>query len=141
MEYLKKNKLMFYKYMLVIIFNIIIYILTNFYFNSSDSGTIVMLIVVLIIDLFILNYKEKTIFKYYLDIICNILIGFILLIFINDFYYYSTILLSLYLSNNIVFMRSRISDKFLKRSLQYLLTFFITIFCMFINLLIVNILF
>lgn len=138
MKKLQENKVLLKKYLLIITFNIIIYILTSFYLKTSDTQTLVMLFIILIGDLIIYNYKEKVVFKYYLDILSNIIVGFLLFIFIKDDYVYLITILSIFISNNIVFMRSRISDKFLKRSLQYLLIFLITLLCMFINVSVIN---
>lgn len=139
MKYFKENKVLLEKYLLIIIFNIILYILNSFYLKNSDIGTIVMLILVFIFDMFIYYYKGTVTFKYYLDIICNILVGLLLTIIIDDYYIYSTNILSLFISNNIVFARSRLSNKFFKRSLQYMLIFLITILCMIINLSLISI--
>lgn len=137
MKYFKENKILLQKYLFIMLFNIIIYILTSFYLKTNDIQSIIMLLIVFCFDMFIYYYKEKVKFKYYLDIITNIVVGIILLFLINDFYIYSVTLLSLFLANNIVYMKSRISDIFIIRSLQYALTFLITILCIFINLLII----
>lgn len=141
MKYINENKVLLKKYILIIVFNIILYILTSFYLKNNDTQSIIMLLLVFVSNLIIYTYNEKVIFKYYLDIITNILVGFLLIIFIKDVYVYITTILSLYLSNNIVFMKSRFSNKFIKRSLQYMIIFLITILCVFINFLVFNIIF
>jgi len=127
MKYINDNKSLLIKYGLIIIFDIIIYILCNYYFKSSDTGYVIMLFVVFIFNLFIYNYKGQVLFKYHLDIICNLIVGIILLLFIKNNYSYIVVTFSLFLSNNIVFMKSRISDKILLRSIQYALIFLFTL--------------
>lgn len=127
MKYFNENKMLLKKYGLIILFNIIAYLLCNFYFNSSDTGYIIMLLVVLIFNLFVFNYKEKTKYKYYLDLLCNFLVGVILLLFIKNINLYIIVTFSLYLSNNIVFMKSRLSEKILLRSIEYALIFLLTL--------------
>lgn len=134
MKYINDNKSLLIKYGLIIIFNIIIYILCNYYFKSSDTGYVIMLFVVFIFNLFIYNYKGQVLFKYHLDIICNLIVGIILLLFIKNNYSYIVVTFSLFLSNNIVFMKSRISDKILLRSIQYLLILLLTFLSTFISL-------
>ena len=131
-KYFKKNMFLLKKYLLIIIFNILLYILTSFYFKNTEYQPLIMLMLIFVSNLFI--YKGNIIFKYYLDIICNLIVGLLLMVFIHDSYIYSVIILSIFIPNNIVFMRSRISDNFFKRSLQYALSFFITILNMFISL-------
>ena len=134
MKYINDNKIILKKYGYVMLFNILIYIIFNFYFKSSDTGFAIMLVIDFIINLFIYNYKDKIKYKYYLDIICNFIVGLILLLFIKNEYKYIIVIFSLFLSNNIVFMKSRLSDKLLLRSLQYMLIFLLTILCLLINL-------
>ena len=127
MKYFNENKMLLKKYGLIILFNILAYLLCNFYFNSSDTGYIIMLLVVLIFNLFVFNYKEKTKYKYYLDLLCNFLVGVILLLFIKNTNLYIIVTFSLYLSNNIVFMKSRLSEKIILRSIEYALIFLLTL--------------
>ena len=127
MKYINDNKNLLKKYSLIIIFNIIMYLLCDFYFKSSDTGYVVMLLIVFIFNLFVYNYKEKTIFKYYLDLLCNLIVGTILLIFIKNINIYIIVTFSLYLSNNIVFMKSRLNEKLIMRSIQYALIFLLTL--------------
>jgi len=127
MKYFNENKMLLKKYGLIILFNILAYLLCNFYFNSSDTGYIIMLLVVLIFNLFVFNYKEKTKYKYYLDLLCNFLVGVILLLFIKNINLYIIVTFSLYLSNNIVFMKSRLSEKIILRSIEYALIFLLTL--------------
>jgi len=128
MKYIKENENLLKKYCLIIIFNIISYLLCNFYFKSSETGYVIMLLVVFIFNLFMLNYKEKTKFKYYLDLVSNLLVGIILLLFIKNINIYIIVTFTLYLSNNIVFMKSRLSEKILIRSIEYALIFLLTLF-------------
>ena len=127
MKYFSDNKFLLKKYSLIILFNIIAYLLCDFYFNSSDIGYVIMLLIVFIFNFFILHYKEKIKFEYYLDLLCNSLIGIILLLFIKDINIYIIVTFSLYLSNNIVFMKSRLSEKILIRSIEYALIFLLTL--------------
>jgi len=127
MKYIKENENLLKKYCLIIIFNIISYLLCNFYFKSSETGYVIMLLVVFIFNLFMLNYKEKTKFKYYLDLVSNLLVGIILLLFIKNINIYIIVTFTLYLSNNIVFMKSRLSEKILIRSIEYALIFLLTL--------------
>lgn len=141
MTYLKNNKSLMMKYLLIIITNIIIYILCNFYFKASIYKDMIILLIVAIIDLIIYYYKGEKEFKFYLDLSTNFIIGLILMIFIRDSLSFSNAIFSLFFANNIIFMRSRFSDKFLKKTLQYLMIFIYTVLVMFINLLIFNIIF
>ena len=134
MKYIKENENLLKKYCLIIIFNIISYLLCNFYFKSSETGYVIMLLVVFIFNLFMLNYKEKTKFKYYLDLVSNLLVGIILLLFIKNINIYIIVTFTLYLSNNIVFMKSRLSEKILIRSIEYALIFLLTLFSTIISL-------
>lgn len=136
MKYIKENKELLLKYLLIIITNIIIYILCSFYFKTSTYKNIIMLLIVVILDMIIYHYKGTNKFNIYLDLITNILIGLILLILERNMLNYSNVLVSLFIANNIVFTRSRISEKFLKKTLQYIMILINTIICMFINLLI-----
>ena len=81
--------------------------------------------------------------NFVLLIIFVLLITIIKGILISDIYKYFLLSLSynnmnIMFANNIVFMRSRFSDKFIKKSLQYLMILIYTILAMFINLLIYN---
>ena len=136
MNYLKENKELLIKYLFIIISNILIYILSNFYFKNFEYSSIIMFLIVIAFDMFIYYYKGTKKFKIYLDIISCFVIGLILLLFIDDPIYYSCILYNLFFANNIAFMQSRKSEKVFLRGLQYLLIIFITILCMILNLLI-----
>ena len=136
MNYLKENKELLIKYLFIIISNILIYILSNFYFKNFEYSSIIMFLIVIAFDMFIYYYKGTKKFKIYLDIISCFVIGLILLLFIDDPIYYSCILFNLFFANNIAFMQSRKSEKVFLRGLQYLLIIFITILCMILNLLI-----
>jgi len=127
MKYFKENKELIKKYLYVILFNIISYFLCDFYFNSSDKGYVVMLLVVFLFDLFIFNYKNKIKCKYILDLLSNLLVGLILQLFIKDINTYIIVTFSLFLSNNIVFMKTRLSEKLLLRSIEYALIFLLTL--------------
>ena len=138
MKYIKENKLLLLKYLFIIIINFLVYIFINFYFNSSMYKEIYMLFCVIVLDTIIYYYKEKTKFIWYFDYIVNLVVGFILLCFFKDIINYGTVLFSIILSNNIVFMRSRLSDKFLKKTFQYFFMFFSSILSLFISLCIFN---
>ncbi|MBQ3021300.1 MAG: hypothetical protein IJD92_03655 [Bacilli bacterium] len=133
MKWFKDNKQLLYKYLLVLIFNIILHILCNYYFKNSEYVSIYLLFAVLISNLIIYYIKGIVRYKYYLDIILNVILGFIIILFTKDFYIYSTSLFSIVLANNIIFMRSRLSEKLLKKTLQYLLILLISILCVSIN--------
>ena len=135
MKYIKDNKELLIKYLLVLISNIILFILCNFYFSNSKYMTLTLLFIIIILDMIIYYYRGNKTYKWYLDIICNIVVGIILMLFIKDRLEYSNILLSIFLANNIIFMRSRYSDKIYKICIQYLMIFGYTIICMFINIL------
>lgn len=141
MKYIKNNKELLIKYLFIIISNILIYIICNFYFKTSMYKDIITLLIVVIVDMIIYYYKGTRKFIYYLDLLTNFIIGLILMLFIKDSLSYSNALFSLFFANNIIFMRSRFSDKFLKKTLQYLMIFIYTILTMFVNLLIYNIFF
>lgn len=134
MKYFNENKNLLMKYSLIILFNIISYLLCNYYFKSSDTGYVIMLLIVFIFNLLIWNYKEKTKFKYYLDLSCNFIIGLLLMLFIKNINIYMIVTFSLFLSNNIVFMKSRLSEKLLLRSIEYALIFLLTLFSTIISL-------
>lgn len=137
MKYIKENKELLLKYLFIIITNIILYIFCGFYLENSMYKDIILLLVVVILDMIIYHYKGKLKFNLYLDLLCNIIVGFILLIFErNNMLSYSQILVSLFIANNIIFTRSRLSEKFWIKGLQYVLIIINTIICMFINLMI-----
>lgn len=141
MKYVKDNKELLIKYLFIIINNILIHVICSFYFKTSMYKDIVILLIVVIVDMIIYYYKGTKKFIYYLDILTNFIIGLILMLFIKDSLSYSNALFSLFFANNIIFMRSRFSDKFLKKTLQYLMIFIYTILTIFVNLLIYNIIF
>lgn len=136
MKYIKENKKILLKYLFVIITNILLYIFCSFYLKNSTYKDIIMLLIVVIVDIVIYYYKGIEKFNLYLDLLCNIIVGFILLIFERNMLSYSKILVSLFIANNIVFTRSRLSNKFWMKILQYIMILINTIICMFINLLI-----
>ena len=136
MKYIKENKELLLKYLLVIITNIIISIMCNFYFKNTEYRYLIMLGLAVIIDFIIYYYKGTKVFNTYLDFITNFIIGLILIIFCKYQLDYASICFSLIFANNIIFMRSRYSDKFFKRSLQYLLILIFSIISLFINTLI-----
>lgn len=136
MKYIKENKKLLLKYLFVIITNILLYIFCSFYLKNSTYKDIIMLLIVVVVDIIIYYYKGIEKFNLYLDLFCNIIVGFILLIFERNMLNYSKILVSLFIANNIVFTRSRLSNKFWMKTLQYIMILINTIICMFINLLI-----
>ena len=134
MKYIKENKELLIKYLFIIITNILLYILCGFYFKNSMYKDIILLLATVVIDMIIYHYKGIKKFNLYLDIVCNIIIGSILLFFERNMLNYSNILVSLFIANNIIFTRSRLSDNFWLKTLQYIMILISTIICMFINL-------
>lgn len=138
MKYIRENKLLLIKYLFILITNILMVIICNFYFKESIYKDIILLFIIIVLDMLVYYYKEKIEFKIYLDFITNILVGILLLPFFNDAILYGSTLFSLVLSNNIIFNRSRLNDKFLKKTLQYIIMFLLTLCSVFINLLLYN---
>ena len=134
MKYLKDNKVLLLKYLGVIVSNILIYILINFYCKNIENNFLIMCVVAIGVNIFIFYYKEKVICKYYLDLLCCVVSGFILYFFIKDDLMYSTILFTLFFANNVIFMKNRKEGKALSRMFSYLLVLVITILAMFVNL-------
>lgn len=134
MKFIKNNKDLLIKYLSVIVSNILIYILISFYFRSMEHNFLIMCILSIVANTIIFNYKEKVKTNYWLDLLCCIVVGIVLNILIDSDLMYSTILFTMFFSNNVVFMRSRLEDKFIKRMIQYLMILFITILAMFISL-------
>ena len=66
------NKVLYLKYLFILISNILVYILCNFYFDTYKY--ILMILITVAIDMFIYYYKKKSEFKFYLDIICNFMV-------------------------------------------------------------------
>lgn len=120
MKYLKDNKLLILKYLFIFISNILIYYFSSFYLKSINNKEIIMFFIIFIMDYIIYFYKSKTRFKYVYDIIINILLSLILIIFEKNTYLYGINLFSIVLANNIVFMISRYNENIYKRTLQYL---------------------
>ena len=132
-NYINNNKELIKKYILIILANIIIYILGNFYFKNLEYKDILIFLLILIVSTVIYFYKGTKIFKYELDIISNLITGLLLLPFIKKDIDYSTILFTIFFANNIVYMKSRASEKLLRRSFQYLSILLITVISMIIN--------
>ena len=136
MKFIKENKELLLKYLFIIITNIILYIFCGFYLKNYEYKDIILLLLVVGIDMVIYHYRGKIKFNLYLDLVCNILVGIILLIFERNMLSFSKILVSLFIANNIIFTRSRVSSNFWLKNLQYILIIVNTIVCMFINLMI-----
>lgn len=134
MKYLKDNKVLLLKYLGVIVSNILIYILVSFYFKNIENNFLIMCVFAIGFNIFIFYYKEKVICKYYLDLLCCIISGFILNFFIRNDLMYSTILFTLFFANNVIFMKNRKEGKVLSKMLNYLLVLVITVVAMFVNL-------
>lgn len=132
MKYFKDNKQLILKYIYIFIMNILLFILCSFYFKSSQYKYLIMLLLNIISNMFIYYYKGTLKFKIYLDFILNILLSLILIIFINNSLDYCSVVFSLLFSNNIIFIRSRLSDNFIKRSIQYLMMFISSLLVLFI---------
>lgn len=139
MNYIKERKVLLLKYLSIIVGNILLYILCNYYFNGWTYKDILLLLLVVVVDMIIYSYKEKKVCEPYLDMLTNLIVGFILMFFIDNNVVYSNVLLSIVFPNNIVFMRSRYSDKKWKKFLQYLMILIYTIISLFINVLVYNI--
>lgn len=134
MDYLKKNKDLLINYLLIIISNILLYIFCGFYLKNFEYASIIMFLLIVIVGLIIYNFRNCIKFKIYLDIICCVLLGFVMMFFENKPIMYSYNLFNMFFANNIVFMLSRKSEKYFKRVLQYILIIVIAILCMLINL-------
>ena len=135
MKYLKENKSLLLKYLLIIISNILVYILSSYYFRNFEFGSIIMFILVVIVDMLIYHYKGKKVFKVYLDILCCFIIGLLMFFLLYNVIIYSYFLFNLFFANNIVFMYSRKSEKIFIKALQYISVMLITLLCMFLNIL------
>ncbi len=131
MKFIKENKNLLLKYLLIIVSNIIIVILSNYYFKNSYYKDLYMLFIIIIFDFIIYFYHGKVKFNYVYDFIVNIIIC-LSLMFINDKMSYFITMFNVTFSNNIVFMRSRIVDKFWIKTLQYVLIFILAVIEMFI---------
>ena len=134
MNYLKDNNVILLKYLGVIVSNILIYILVSFYFKSVENNFLIICVFAIGFNIFIFYYKEKVICKYYLDLLCCVVSGFILNFFIKDDLIYSTILFTLFFANNVIFMKNRKEGKVLSKMFSYLLVLVITVVAMFFNL-------
>ena len=135
-KYINENKNLILQYLYIIISNILVTILVNYYFKNFIYKDILLLGLVLIFDMVIYYYKGKNRFVFYLDLLVNIFVGLLILVSTNKLIDYSTILLSLFLANNIVYVRSRLSDSFIKMTLQYFMVLAYTILGMLLNIII-----
>lgn len=135
-KYINENKNLILQYLYIIISNILLTILVNYYFKNFIYKDILLLGLVLIFDMVIYYYKGKNRFVFYLDFLVNIFVGLLILVSTNKLIDYSTILLSLFLANNIVYVRSRLSDSFIKMTLQYFMVLVYTILGMLLNIII-----
>ena len=135
-KYINENKNLILQYLYIIISNILVTILVNYYFKNFIYKDILLLGLVLIFDMVIYYYKGKNRFVFYLDLLVNIFVGLLILVSTNKLIDYSTILLSLFLANNIVYVRSRLSDSFIKMTLQYFMVLVYTILGMLLNIII-----
>ena len=141
MEYIKTNKDLLMKYLYIIISNILIVILCNFYFKNSEYKDIFIMFIAIIFDMIIYYYKGIKSFKILLDSLVNFIIGLILMFFYKDIISFGIVLFSLFFSNNLVFIRSRLKEKFWKNTLEYILVFIINIIIIFINMCLYSILY
>ncbi len=128
-----KNKNLLLKYLSIFIMNIVLVIFVNFYLNKFEYSILILLFLVVIMDSIIYYYNDECRFNPILDILLNFIVGFILMWFIKNINIYSNTLFSIFFANNIVFMRSRYSDKFYKRFFQYIMIFVYTILCLLVN--------
>ena len=134
MKFIKENKVLLLKYLGVILSNLLIYILINFYFKNMEYNFLIMCVVAICVDIFIFYYKEKVISKYYLDLVCCIISGFLLNFLIKDDVIFSTIMFSFFFANNVIFMKNKKDSKFIGKMLKYLLVLVITVIAMFVDL-------
>ena len=141
MKYINENKELLLKYLFIIITNIILYIFCGFYFKNFIYKDIMLLLCIVVIDMIIYYYRGKLKFNLHLDLLCNIIVGFILLIFERNMLSYSKVLVSIYIANNIIFTRSRLSDNFWIKGLQYGSILVNTIISMYINIMVFYIIF
>ena len=132
MKYIKENRELLNKYLLILMSNILIYILCSYYFRTSKYIYVYVLFINIIFDMIIYYYNGTIKFKVYLDFILNIIISLILLSFINNIYDYYSIVFSLVFSNNIIFMRSRYRENIFIKSLQYLMIMIYSLIVLFI---------
>ena len=102
-----------------------IYDINNVIINGNDLG--------------LNGYLDIGLFDTMKDLLVNFIVGLILMIFIKEDLSYGIVIFSIFLGNNIVFTKSRLSKNFWLRSLQYILSFIFTVLIMFINLLLFNI--
>lgn len=130
------NKDLILQYLYIVISNLLLTIFVNYYLKNFIYKDILLLVLVLIFDMIIYYYKGKNKFIFYLDLFVNIIIGLLILLFTNKLVDYSNMLLSLFLANNIVYVRSRLSDSFIKMTLQYFMVLVYTVLGMFINIMI-----
>lgn len=130
------NKDLILQYLYIVISNLLLTIFVNYYFKNFIYKDILLLVLVLIFDVIIYYYKGKNKFIFYLDLFVNIIIGLLILLFTSKLVDYSNMLLSLFLANNIVYVRSRLSDSFIKMTLQYFMVLVYTVLGMFINIMI-----
>ena len=91
------------------------------------------MVINIVMDLIIYNYKGTKKFVNYLDFIFNLILSMILIIPIKNTLEYSTILFTLVFTNNIIFIRSRLSNKFFIKSIQYLMMLLYSILTMFVS--------
>ena len=138
MNFIKENKLLLTKYLFILISNILMVIICNFYFKDSLYKDIILLFIIIILNMLIYYYKEKIKFRMHLDFITNIIIGILLMAIFKDPILYGSTLFSLVFSNNIIFNRSRLKESFFKKTLQYIIMIVLTLCSLFINLLIFN---
>ena len=136
MKFLEKNKELFSKYLLIIISNILLFILCDFYLKNFEYASIVLFLLIVIDGLVIYNYKGVKKFNVIYDILTCFIIGLIMLLMERDIFVYSYYIFVLFFANNIVFMLSRKSEKYFIKLLQYFLTLVLTILCMFMNLIV-----
>jgi len=134
MKFINNNKELLKKYLGIIIFNVITYILIGFYFKNMEYNFLIMFALTIIIDLVILNIKESSKCIIWLDFITCLIVGFLLSIFIKDDLTYSVCIFSFYLANNFIFCHTRKETKFFKIVFQYAISIFIILASMFINL-------
>ncbi len=134
MKFLKENKKLILKYLFILISNILIYILCNYYLRNLEYKEFIMLFVILIVDFIIYYYKGIVKFNYYLNLLVSLITNIILLFFIKNEYLYGINVFSIGFANNFIYMRNRTNDKLSHNIFQYILLLLNSLLILFIGL-------
>ena len=133
MKFIKKEKDLLLKYIYILIMNILLFILCNFYFKSSQYIYLILLLLNTVVSTIIYYFNGIKEFKVTLDFTFNFILSIILMFIIKNTYEYSSVLFTLLFSNNITFIRSRFSDNHIKKSIQYLMMFIYSLITLMIS--------